>query len=67
VGFGAGVGSAFDSILEKAIGSAGLLGVVAGTGGSMVTGPPITTPLCRIFGEVIEAILGDCDMEEPGP
>lgn len=58
-----GEGSALERILEKAMGSAGRLGVVA-TGAGSFTGVPITTPLCRRVGEAIVAILGDCVIDD---
>lgn len=65
-GVGFVMGSALERILEKAIGSAGLLGVCI-TGGSDFIGAPIATPLCRIDGEVIVAILGDRETEASEP
>jgi hypothetical protein len=69
VGVGLGTGSAlFERILEKAIGSVGLLGVAAAAVGScLMAEPPNPTPLCRISGEVTAAILGECDIEDTGP
>lgn len=65
-GVGLVMGSALERILENAIGSVGRLGVIAG--GSDFIGVPIATPLCRIDGEVMVAILGDREAEakEPG-
>jgi hypothetical protein len=54
------MGSASDKMLEKAMGSAGLLGVAIVIDESgLFPGPPNTTPLCRILGEVMLVILGD--------
>lgn len=53
VGGGFEIGSALERMLEKDIGSAGLLGGVAATGGSCLTGGSIS---------IFIAILGECDM-----
>jgi len=64
VGLGFGDGSALERIDEKAIGSAGLLGVLAGGRGSCFTTGP--TPLYCTAGEVIEAILGEFAIDDGG-